>query len=80
MSSSPNRFKGRICVEIAKTHPELVVAAHNNVLRPRWMDEIDELLRAEKKINAIKLWRAETGLGLKEAKEAVERHAEELGL
>lgn len=35
--------------------------------------EIDELLRQGKKIEAIKVYRQRTGVGLKEAKEAVER-------
>ena len=35
-------------------------------------DEARELLRSGRKIQAIKLWRERTGMGLKEAKEAVE--------
>jgi ribosomal protein L7/L12 len=37
--------------------------------------EIDQLLRSGQKIAAIKRWREETGVGLKEAKDAVEARA-----
>jgi hypothetical protein len=40
---------------------------------------IVELMRAGKKINAIKLYRERTGVGLKEAKDFVERLAGEQG-
>jgi ribosomal protein L7/L12 len=36
------------------------------------LDEINELLLQDKKIEAIKLYREQTGLGLKEAKDAIE--------
>lgn len=38
-----------------------------------WSDEVAALLRDGKKIQAIKVYREATGVGLKEAKEAVER-------
>jgi ribosomal protein L7/L12 len=38
-----------------------------------WRDEIVALLAAQKKIQAIKLYREKTGVGLKEAKAAVEQ-------
>lgn len=38
-----------------------------------WRDEVTRLLRAGKKIEAIKTYREATGAGLKESKEAVER-------
>ena len=41
---------------------------------------MDNFLRQREKIRAIKLWRQETGIGLREAKEAVEKRQEELGL
>ena len=41
---------------------------------------VEALLRSGKKIAAIKRVRSETGLGLKEAKEAVEAHMLALGL
>lgn len=37
-----------------------------------WMAEVKALVDSGKKINAIKLYRERTGLGLKEAKDAVE--------
>jgi ribosomal protein L7/L12 len=37
-----------------------------------WIDEVRALARAGKKIDAIKLYRERTGLGLKESKDAVE--------
>lgn len=43
-------------------------------------DEIRNLLQADRKIDAIKLYRARTGAGLKEAKDEVERLQAELGL
>ena len=42
--------------------------------------EIISLLRARKKINAIKLYREQTGVGLKEAKDAVEQIEASLNL
>lgn len=42
--------------------------------------EIVELLRSGRKIEAIKLHRERTGLGLREAKEAVEALERQLGL
>lgn len=43
-------------------------------------ERIDELLRARRKIEAIKVYREAVGCGLKDAKDAVERRAVELGL
>ena len=37
-----------------------------------WMVEVQELKRSGKVINAIKLYRERTGVGLKEAKDAVD--------
>ena len=37
-----------------------------------WMAEVQQLRRDGKLINAIKLYREQTGVGLKEAKDAVE--------
>ena len=39
------------------------------------VDEVDALLADRRKIEAIKVVREATGMGLKDAKEAVERHA-----
>ena len=43
-------------------------------------DKLRELLRSGQKIQAIKLYRERTGVGLKEAKDAVERLQAQLGL
>jgi hypothetical protein len=42
--------------------------------------KVDALIRAGQKIPAIKEVREETGLGLKEAKQAVDERGEQLGL
>jgi ribosomal protein L7/L12 len=47
--------------------------------RPRSAADIDELLRAGQKIEAIKCYRALHGVDLKTAKEAVDARARELG-
>lgn len=43
-------------------------------------DEVDRLLRARKKIDAVRAYRNLAGCGLKEAKDAIELRAVELGL
>ncbi|MFE0374897.1 ribosomal protein L7/L12 [Streptomyces inhibens] len=52
-----------------------LLLAHAGIEEPQdpRMAEIDELLRQDKKIQAIKVHRQLTGSGLAEAKEAVER-------
>lgn len=62
--------------EIAKTDPRLVLDA----LLPLWRKMVDVELRDRRKIAAIKIWRNHTGLGLREAKDAVETRQAELGL
>ena len=37
-----------------------------------WMGEVSALIAQDKKIEAIKLYRERTGLGLKEAKDAID--------
>ncbi len=49
------------------------VAEHLDVKREAVPPEVAGLLRAGRKIEAIKVYRAATGAGLAEAKEAVER-------
>jgi large subunit ribosomal protein L7/L12 len=44
----------------------------NNVAGGPWLEEVRALKASGKEINAIKLYREHTGLGLKEAKDAVE--------
>lgn len=68
-----------LLIEVAKNNPEEVLRAARGA-REVWWDEIDRLLRDNKKINAIKQYRNETGYGLIESKEAVEVRQKELGL
>jgi large subunit ribosomal protein L7/L12 len=44
----------------------------NNVAGGPWLDEVRQLKNSGKLINAIKLYRENTGVGLKEAKDTVE--------
>jgi ribosomal protein L7/L12 len=61
-----------IVIKIAKQHPGVVVKAITGV-NNGWKIEAKRLyFVAEDKIAAIKYCRAETGMGLKEAKDAVE--------
>ena len=57
-----------IVVRIAQKHPKMVVEA----AKEDWKKEAEAIYRGGDKIGAIKLWRTMTGLGLKEAKDAVE--------
>lgn len=56
---------------LAKQTP--MVAADEALDTYAWQDEVGALLRQKRKIQAIKLYREQTGVGLREAKEAVER-------
>jgi len=47
-------------------------AASSSLAAEPWMAEVKELRRSGKLIQAIKLYRERTGVGLKEAKDAVE--------
>ena len=65
-----------ICVEIAKTNPSVLVNASRSI---RDISKIDlakkeclKALESGRKIEAIKVCRNITGMGLKEAKEFVE--------
>jgi ribosomal protein L7/L12 len=46
--------------------------AGNNVAGTPWMDEVRRLKDSDQLISAIKLYRENTGVGLKEAKDIVE--------
>ena len=68
-----------ICLEVAKQDPELFVGcAVGNV--KAWENEACRIFETEGKVAAIKYIRAQTGLGLKEAKEYSERLQEQRGL
>lgn len=58
-----------IVIEIAKTNPSLVVRARNSKV---WAFQARLIRNGQSKIEAIKYCRRMTGMGLKEAKEAVE--------
>lgn len=62
-------FKALV-IEIAKHHPAAVLFAHGTLKGPSWQMEAEELIRADKFIDAIRLCRVRTGSGLKEAKDA----------
>jgi ribosomal protein L7/L12 len=65
-----------VLFEIARKNPGAYVSAVNR-LRDRdaykdWKQKCTDLMRINSKIEAIKVCRAATGMGLKEAKDAVE--------
>ena len=61
-----------IAADYAKRYPSAFNQAVASINQPAWEDEAKRLLDAEQKIQAIKHCRAMTGMGLKQAKEAVE--------
>jgi ribosomal protein L7/L12 len=69
MCSEEQNWK-KVVIDIAKKHPKCVVEA---IAGSTWKVEARKLyLEQGEKIKAIKHCRAMTGMGLKEAKEAVE--------
>ena len=62
----------QICREIAKKHPKMVVEAANKVSGKSWQQECKDIRDSQGLIYAIKFCRSVTGMGLKEAKEAIE--------
>ncbi len=68
---------------LIREDPMLFLKLHTKAvptLLDRQMPCIIEALKSGKKINAIKLWRAATGCGLADAKQAVEDVAREQGI
>lgn len=65
-----------ICVEIAKTNPSVLVNASRSITSRLKINLAKkgclELMQSERKIEAIKLCREITGMGLRESKEFVE--------
>jgi ribosomal protein L7/L12 len=63
-----------VIIEIAKTNPAVFCRAVERAKYPaaKWRRQAEALVLAGKKINAIKLCRENTGLGLKEAKEMID--------
>lgn len=72
--------KTKVLLYICEHDESVLLRAVNTALKPRWEDEVELLLRAQKKITAIKVCRAATGWSLKEAKDAVEGIQREMGL
>lgn len=72
--------KTEVLLEVCSRDPELLLAILRDISKPEWEAEVIEFLRAQQKINAIKLWRNKTGVGLKDAKDAVEELQQRLGL
>lgn len=67
-------------LEICSRDSDFLLDCIHSALTPSWKKEAEELLRAQKKIEAIKLWRGKTGTSLKDAKDAVEALQRKLGL
>lgn len=77
---SPKFPLTEIAIEIAKTEPVIFMGAIASLERNvPWQREIERLVKAHRKIDAIRLWRRETGVSLKAAKDAVDAIAQELG-
>lgn len=60
-----------IVYELARSNPGTLLAVVDT-LKNSWIELVREELKNERKIQAIKIYREQTGLGLKESKEAVE--------
>lgn len=76
-----NEFdKTAVLLEICNRNPDLLLDCVHTATTPSWQKEAEGLLRAQKKIEAIKLWRGKTGMTLKDSKDAVEALQREMGL
>ncbi len=62
-----------IVIEAAKINPSVIVKAFDATGQVPWEKEAKRLCLEENKIAAIKYCRAKTGMGLNEAKKAVEK-------
>lgn len=74
-----------VTVDAAEAAVSALMQGASDVVLIKGLDEattrrVDELLRANKKIEAIKALREATGLGLKESKELAEARAREQGI
>ncbi len=76
----PGVTKTAVLLEICRRDPDFLYDCVATVSTPTWEKIAEDLLRAQKKISAIKECRAATGWTLKEAKDAVESLQKELGL
>ena len=83
-SNATAEQKTEVLLEICKREPQFLIGVINGVageaIDAPWKSTAKDLLRANKKINAIKECRAATGWSLKDAKDAVEVLQTELGL
>jgi ribosomal protein L7/L12 len=70
----------KMLFEIAKSNPKVLCNAYEKLYpgKPDWRPVAISLIRADKYIDAIKHCRAETGLALKEAKEACDELREKI--
>ena len=59
----------QLCIEIAKNHPEAIT---NNCTKYQYVSECKRLVESGEKVEAIKMWRNETGKTLLEAKNEIE--------
>ena len=64
-----------VCV-IAASHPKILMDAVRELRSASklWKEDVLSYRDTNDKLKAIKIWREETGLGLKESKEAVEAY------
>lgn len=70
-----------IVIEMAKRHPKILVQIWRSLNGNDWKDACREMLEKEpKRIPAIKLCREKTGLGLKEAKDEIDKMCGEMGI
>ena len=70
-------YKG-ICVRLAQNDPDLFLEyADPLATLEEWQQEALEDMKAGRRIQAIRICRNETGWGLKESKEAVDKFMEE---
>ena len=71
----------KVLLEICKRDPDFLYDCISTAKNPTtWYAKAEELLRAQRKIEAIKVCREHTGWSLKVAKDAVESLQKELGL
>lgn len=64
----------KISIELAKLHPEIFLQIYNNKVASllAWHREAAHHIRVGQRVDAIKVTRVHTGLGLKEAKDIVD--------
>ncbi len=83
-SNATNDQKTEVLLEICKREPQFLIGVINGVageaIDAPWKSTAKDLLRSGKKIHAIKECRAATGWTLKDAKDAVEKLQQEMGL